>query len=69
MVVNLVNEKIFNEYKADSIIIRPFKRNIRACNCYRKCGFKEVLEYDDIDTLGNKETIIMFKKNRGDNNG
>ena len=65
-IVNVVNNKIFSEYDADSIILRPFKRNVRACKCYSKCGFKEVLEYDDIDTLGNKETIVMFMKKRGE---
>lgn len=65
-IVNLVNEKIFNDYSADSIILRPFKRNERACNCYKKCGFKIVKEYDDVDTLGNKEKIVMFMKERGE---
>ena len=66
IIVNLINEKIFNEYMANSIILRPFKRNIRACNCYKNSGFRIIREYDDVDTLGNKETIVEFIKNRGE---
>ncbi len=64
--VNLINEKIFNDYDADAIILRPFKRNTRACNCYSKCGFKIIKEYDDTDTLGRSEKTIMFMKRRGE---
>ena len=61
-IVNLVNDKIFNEYKAKSIILRPFKRNKRAVNCYLKAGFKIIDEYDGTDTLGNPETYLVMKK-------
>ena len=62
IVVNKINELLFNEYKADLIVLRPFKRNIRACKCYEKCSFKLIDEYDDVDTLGNKERYCVYIK-------
>ena len=61
-IVNIINEKIFKEYQANSIILHVFKRNERACKCYLKCGFKIIKEYDDVDTLGNKVEMVLFKK-------
>ena len=61
IVINELCRKIFN--KADKIVLRPFKRNIRAVKCYLKCGFEIVDEYTDKDTLGNEETfLLMIKK-------
>ena len=59
-VVNLVNKMIYEDYNADAIILRPFKRNIRAIKCYEKCNFKNVYEYIGKDTLGNKERIVVL---------
>jgi len=61
-IVNIVNEKIFKEYRAQSIILHVFKRNVRACKCYLKCGFKIVKEYIDKDTIGNMEEMVLFQK-------
>ena len=60
LIVNLVNEKIYNEYNADAIILRPFKRNIRAIRCYEKVNFKLINEYDGKDTLSNPEKISVL---------
>lgn len=62
IVVNKINDIIYNKYKVNSIILRPFKRNIRAIKCYLKCGFKEIDEYLGKDTLGNPEMITVLKK-------
>lgn len=61
-IVNKVNDTIFNKYKASSIILRPFRRNIRAVKCYEKCGFTNILEYLGSDTLGNPEVISVLYK-------
>ena len=52
------------KYNADAIILRPFKRNIRAIKSYEKCGYKIINEYDGKDTLGNPEviTVLLHKK-------
>lgn len=62
IIVNKVNDIIYNKYKVKNIILRPFKRNIRAIKCYEKCGFKYISEYLGKDTLGNPEIIIVLKK-------
>ena len=62
IIVNKVNNYIYNKYKVNSIILRPFKRNIRAIKCYEKCGFKYISEYLGKDTLGNPEVIVVLKK-------
>lgn len=59
-IINLINEKIYYEYNADAIILRPFKRNIRAIKCYQKAKFKNICEYIDKDTLGHKEEIVVL---------
>ncbi len=63
-VVNKINNIIYTKYKADSIILRPFKRNIRAIKCYLKCGFKIIDEYLGKDTLGNDEMITVLMNDR-----
>ncbi len=60
MVVKLVNEMIYNNYHADGIILRPFKRNIRAIKCYQKNNFRIIKEYLDKDTLGNEEEMVLL---------
>ncbi len=61
-----INDKIYEEEDADAIILRPFKRNIRAIKCYEKCGYGEIFSYKDIDTIGNEEeTIVLLNKKRG----
>ena len=62
IIVNKVNNCIHDKYRVSSIILRPFKRNIRAIKCYEKCGFKNINEYLGKDTLGNPEIIVVLKK-------
>ena len=59
-VVETINDIIYKKYHADSIILRPFKRNKRAIKCYKKCDFEIVGEYVGTDTLGNKENIVIL---------
>ena len=59
-IVKQINEMLYSKYQVDAIILRPFKRNIRAINCYKKCNFKLIKEYDGVDTLGNKEIISIL---------
>ena len=64
-IINLINKEIYSKYNADAIILRPFKRNIRAINCYKKCNFILINEYKDKDTIGNTEIIsVMLNKKR-----
>ena len=61
-IINQINEYIFFIKHADLIVLRPFKRNERAINCYKKCGFKILYDYKDSDTLGNPEIISVYVK-------
>lgn len=63
-IVNTITNKIFEMNNIDTIIIRPFKRNLRAIGCYTKCGYKKIAEYIGTDTVGNKEDIMVFLKNK-----
>ncbi len=63
-IINIIDKKIFSKYNADLIILRPFKRNIRAIKCYKKCGYDKVLDYNGFDTLSNPEIISVLKKEK-----
>ena len=63
-VVNIISNKIFDDYNADAIILRPFKENIIAFNCYKKCNYKFVDYYDGFDTLGNNTIISVLIKTK-----
>lgn len=46
-----------------AFVMLPFKDNLRAINCYKKCGFKESKELTLKDTIGNeKEYKLMIKE-------
>ena len=59
-IIGLINHTIYMKFEADAIILRPFKRNIRAIKCYEKCDFKVISEYKDTDTLGKPETVVVL---------
>lgn len=58
--LDIINKYIYDNYSADCIILRPFKRNINAIKCYEKNNFHEVCEYVGKDTLGNSEVITVL---------
>lgn len=59
-VINIINKKIYSNYNADAIILRPFKKNIRAIKCYQKCNYKIIAEYEGKDTLNNPQLISVL---------
>ena len=62
IIINSFNDYLFNELKCDCIILRPLKDNDRASNCYKKCGFDLLYEYNDLDTIGNNRIFQVYKK-------
>ncbi len=60
IIVKEINNLIYSKYKADGIILRPFKRNKRALKCYEKCDYKVIGEYEGTDTIGNPEIITIL---------
>ena len=65
VILNYITEYIYDKYSADCIVLRPFKRNIRAIKCYLKCNYVIIDEYDGIDSLGRPEryTVLRNTKN------
>lgn len=62
-IINTIDNYLFKEKNADAIILRPFKRNIRAIKCYQKCGYQMISEYLGKNTIGDLEVIcVMLKK-------
>lgn len=59
-VVDIVNNLIYDNYSADCIVLRPFKRNTSSIKCYQKNNFHIINEYDGKDTLGNNERIVVL---------
>lgn len=59
-IVNYINEYIFKNLLGDGIILRVCKRNVRALKCYWKCGFKIIKEYDDVNTVNEREKYVML---------
>ena len=64
IVVKKITEMIYSQYNADAIILRPFKRNIRALKCYIKNGYEIIDEYSGKDSLNNIETIVVLLNKR-----
>ena len=60
-IVQLITEMIESKYHANTIILRPFKRNLRAIKCYQKCGYQIIKEYQEKDTVGKEETIVLLR--------
>ena len=65
-ILNYITNYIYDKYKADSIVLRQFKRNIRAIKCYLKCNYNIIDEYDGVDSLGRPEryTVLSNVKNK-----
>ncbi len=57
--------KFFSNYLlklGNKVIMCPLKENKRAIKCYEKCGFIIEKEYEDIDTIGNKQIYVEMIK-------
>ena len=63
-ILNFINEYIYKTYSADCIVLRPFKRNIRAIKCYQKCNYNIIDEYDGVDSLGKPERYTVLRHNK-----
>ena len=60
IIVKEITNLIYSKYNANGIILRPFKRNIRAIKCYEKCNYKIIDEYKGTDTVGTPEMITVL---------
>ena len=64
IIIKNISDMVYSKYNADSIMLRSFKRNVRAIKCYKKCDYKVVDEYLGKDSLNNPEmiTVLINKK-------
>jgi aminoglycoside 6'-N-acetyltransferase len=67
-IIKEITKIIYSNYEANAIILRPFKRNIRAVKCYQKCEYDIIDEYEGKDSLDNKETILILLNKKNTNN-
>lgn len=60
--INILSELLFKEKEADLLVMCPLKSNIKAINCYKKCGFKIKNYFNTKDTIGlSQEYVLMIK--------
>ncbi len=67
IIIKEITKLIYSNYEADAIILRPFKRNVRAVKCYKKSGYIIINEYEGKDSLNNKETILILLNEKNTN--
>ena len=60
LVINKMCEYLFNN-NAKEIIMCPLKDNLKAINCYKKCGFIIEKEFEEKDTIGNEQVYVLMK--------
>ena len=61
LVINKMCEYLFNN-NAKEIIMCPLKDNLKAINCYKKCGFIIEKEFEEKDTIGNEQVYVLMKR-------
>ncbi len=64
LVINKMCEYLFNEKNVKELIMCPLKNNEKAINCYKKCGFTIEKEYEEMDTIGEKQKYFLMKKGK-----
>lgn len=60
--INLLTELLIKEKKAKLLVMCPLKENIKAINCYLKCGFKIDKYFDTENTIGIQEAYVLMVK-------
>ena len=60
--VELLSNYLFNEKHADYLVMCPLSNNIKAINCYKKCGFYIKRYYETEDTIGQMQKYVLMVK-------
>ena len=58
--INMLCEILLKEKNADMLVMCPLKDNVKAINCYKKCGFVIKRYFDTNDTIGNNQTYTLM---------
>ena len=62
--IELLSNMLFNDKEAKLLVMCPLKSNIKAIDCYKKCGFRIKDYFDTKDTIGNVQTYALMLKER-----
>lgn len=60
--INLLSNLLIKEKKAEILVMCPLKNNIKAINCYKKCGFHIKDYFNTKDTIGILQTYALMVK-------
>lgn len=66
--IDIISKYLFDKKYANKIVMCPLKENVKAINCYKKCGFVIVKEFRDNDTIGNEKEYVLMIRERSDGN-
>ena len=60
--INILSQILKKEKNAELLVMCPLKNNIKAINCYKKCGFCIKDYFDTKDTIGIFQTYVLMVK-------
>ena len=58
--INILIKLLHNEKQAELLVMCPLKKNIKAINCYKKCGFYIKDYFETKDTIGISQTYALM---------
>ena len=63
--INILSDFLIKEKQAELLVMCPLKSNIKAINCYKKCGFVIKDYFETKDTIGVLQNYaLMVRKKR-----
>ena len=62
--INKLSGFLYQEKKAELLVMCPLKNNQTAINCYKKCGFYIKRYFDTKDTIGMIQTYALMIKEK-----
>lgn len=60
--INIMSNLLKKEKNAEILVMCPLENNIKAINCYKKCGFYIKDYFDTKDTIGIPQTYALMVK-------
>ena len=60
--INILSNLLKKEKNAEILVMCPLENNIKAINCYKKCGFYIKGYFDTKDTIGIPQTYALMVK-------
>ena len=60
--INILSNLLKKEKNAEILVMCPLENNIKAINCYKKCGFYIKDYFNTKDTIGISQTYALMVK-------